>query len=945
MFLSWIRRPERAKELRRRRTAESLLDLGRVISRSLDPEEVAQQIGDSVWQLLGSESAAVYRLEEETGDLIALAVSGPRTPVIRGSRVPRGMGTIGRAVRDRGPIMSADLLSDPAVILSPELREFAKQRNAHRAVLAVPLIANDRVVGALAVGQRQGWVFDDEQIRVAQLFADQAALALDHARLYEETRGRLHDTETLLAVSQAAGSTAEPWEALRRITRLLAQAIGADSGGLLYFDTLEDRVVPLAGYRVPRDLQQLIAAGPVSLHHPFFDQLRHLDAPLCAPASQSDPRLQDDPWTRSFAHTSILILPVRVKDEVRAVFTLAWTKDTHAFPDQELRLVEAIASQAALGIENLELLEGLRSRQRSLEALLEAVHQLSSLQPLETVLHRIAEACGHLLGASSIGFRIVEGDELVVAGTFGDAKTLMPTARLKIGESLSGLIAQTGEPLVVPDLANDPRLLPSHREHVRRLGYQAFLGVPVKVGGRTAGVLTVHTQKKRGFSDEDVSIVSAFAAQAATAMENARLYEELRRAYEQVSLTQERLAQAQKMEAIGQLAGGVAHDFNNLLTVITGRAVLLREEIGDEPRLGRHVKLIERTASRAENLTRQLLAFGRKQILQPKVLDLNAVVGSVGTMLRRLISEDIDLLTKPGAACPAVKADPGQLEQVLMNLVVNARDAMPNGGRVTIETANVVVDAAHAAQNAEAKVGPYVELTVSDTGCGMDAATRAKIFEPFFTTKEPGKGTGLGLATVYGIVMQSGGHITVASEPERGTTFKIYLPAVADSLNAEEDRLLSTPRRGSETVLLVEDEEDLRDLVAEALETSGYTLLKAADCKDAVRIAAEHSGPIDLLLTDVIMPQMSGRDLAERIQPRRPTMAVLYMSGYTDGIIGHRGVLEPTVAFLQKPFAPSTVSHKVREVLDQHHSLDASGSRARSAEWAASRNQGGSSGR
>ena len=235
MFLSWIRRPERAKELRRRRTAESLLDLGRVISRSLDPEEVAQQIGDSVWQLLGSESAAVYRLEEETGDLIALAVSGPRTPVIRGSRVPRGMGTIGRAVCDRGPIMSADLLSDPAVILSPELREFAKQRNAHRAVLAVPLIANDRVVGALAVGQRQGWVFDDEQIRVAQLFADQAALALDHARLYEETRGRLHDTETLLAVSQAAGSTAEPWEALRRITRLLAQAIGADSGGLLYF--------------------------------------------------------------------------------------------------------------------------------------------------------------------------------------------------------------------------------------------------------------------------------------------------------------------------------------------------------------------------------------------------------------------------------------------------------------------------------------------------------------------------------------------------------------------------------------------------------------------------------------------------------------------------------------------------------------------------------------
>jgi len=914
VFLRWIRGPERATELRRRRTAESPLDLGRVISRSLDPQKVAQKIGDSVWRLLGSEAAAVYRLEEETGDLIALAVSGPRTPVIRGSRVRRGMGTIGRAVRDRGPIVSADLLADPQVILSS---------GTHRAVLAVPLIANERIVGALAVSQRQGWQFDDEQIRVAQLFADQAALALDHARLYEETRGRLHDAETLLAVSQAAGPTVEPRDALRRITRLLVQAIGADCGGLLYFDVLEDRVVPLAGYRVPRDLKRLIAAGPVSLQHPFFDRIRRLEAPLCASESQGDARLQEDPWTRSFAHRSLLILPVRVKDEVRAAFTIAWTKDAHSFPDEELRLVEAIANQAALGIENLELLEGLRSRQRSLEAMLEAVHQLSSLQPLETVLHRIAEACGHLLGASSIGFRIVEGDELVVAGTFGDAKALMPTDRLKIGESLSGRIAASGEPLVVPDLAGDPRLFDSHRERVRRLGYQAFLGVPVKIGGRAAGVLTVHTQKKRGFSDEDVAIVSAFAAQAATAMENARLYEELRRAYEQVSLTQERLAQAQKMEAIGQLAGGVAHDFNNLLTVITGRAVLLRDEIGDNPRLGRHVKLIERTAGRAENLTRQLLAFGRKQILQPKVLDLNAVVGGVGTMLRRLISEDIDLLTKPGATRPAVKADPGQLEQVLMNLVVNARDAMPNGGRVTIETANVVVDAARAAQNAEAKVGPYVELTVSDTGCGMDAVTCAKIFEPFFTTKEPGKGTGLGLATVYGIVTQSGGHITVASEPGRGTTFKIYLPAVVDSVSVEDDALASALRRGSETVLLVEDEEELRELVAETLEASGYTLLKATDCQEAVRIAAEHAGPIDLLLTDVIMPHMSGRDLAERIQPRRPTMAV---------------------AFLQKPFAPSTVSHKVREVLDQHHSLDVS-SRARSAEWAASRNHGGSSGR
>ena len=735
-----------------------------------------------------------------------------------------------------------------------------------------------------------------------------------------EAERRFGETRTLLAVSQAAGAAIEPREALRRVTKLLVQALGADSGAVLQFDLIEDRVVPLAGYRIPKALLAIVSpSAPLSLAHPLFARIRRLNEPWCLPDSESDPAFQsDDAWARALVHKSMLVLPVRVKDEVHGAFVVAWTGARHAFTDDELRLAEGIARQAALGMENLGLLEGLQNHHRSLEALLEATRQLSSIQPLETVIQRITEACGRLLGTTSVGFRILEGDELVVAGTSGDAEEMMYTQRLKVGESVSGWVAKSGEPLVLRDVADDPRLIASHREPFRRAGYRGWLGMPVKVGGRTAGVLSIRTRAARGFTDADVSIASAFAAQAATALENARLYDEVRRAYEQLSRTQEQLTQAQKMEAIGRLAGGVAHDFNNLLTVITGRSDLLRRGVAHDAALVHHVELIEQTAERAGGLTAQLLAFSRKQMLQPKVLDLNGLVGHVSGMLRRLISEDIDFSTALGPALAAVKADPGQLEQVLMNLVVNARDAMPRGGHVTIETANVALDASYAARHADVHAGQYVMLAVSDTGSGMDAETQARVFEPFFTTKGPGTGTGLGLATVYGIVKQSGGHIAVYSELGHGTTFKIFLPAVDLPVEVGHDQhRLPPPPRGSETVLVVEDEEALRDLLAEVLEHSGYRVLKARDCTDAIKICTEREEPIHLLLTDVIMPQMSGRDLVQRVQPQRPAMKVLYMSGYTDGAIVHHGVLDPGIAFLQKPFAPRTVTQKIREVLDR----------------------------
>jgi PAS domain S-box-containing protein len=379
---------------------------------------------------------------------------------------------------------------------------------------------------------------------------------------------------------------------------------------------------------------------------------------------------------------------------------------------------------------------------------------------------------------------------------------------------------------------------------------------------------------------------------------------------------EEQLRQAQKMEAIGQLAGGVAHDFNNLLTVIGGRSYLILTKLESGDPLRRDIELIKGAAERAAGLTRQLLAFSRKQILEPRVLDLNTTTREIEGLLRRLLGEHIDIVVVPDPELGHVKADPGQIEQVIMNLAVNARDAMPEGGRLTLETSNAVLDETYARSHPTVELGRYACLAVTDSGHGMDAATQARIFEPFFTTKGVGKGTGLGLATVFGIVKQSGGHISVYSEPGHGTTFRVYLPRVDEATAAPPKTETLTRPHGTEVILLVEDEADVRLLARESLEPFGYTVLEAQNPSDAVMIARAHPGPIHLLLTDVILPQRSGRALANELAVSRPIPAVLFMSGYTADAIVHHGVLDEGTAFLQKPFTPAALANKVRETLD-----------------------------
>ena len=376
------------------------------------------------------------------------------------------------------------------------------------------------------------------------------------------------------------------------------------------------------------------------------------------------------------------------------------------------------------------------------------------------------------------------------------------------------------------------------------------------------------------------------------------------------------LRQSQKMEAVGQLAGGVAHDFNNLLGVILGYTGLMLDRLGLDDPQRKSIEEIQKAGDRAALLTRQLLAFSRKQVLQPKVIDLNAVVAGAEKLLQRLIGENIELRAVLNPELCRVKADPGQIEQIIMNLAVNARDAMPSGGKLTIETSNMEFDEAYTAQHPSTRTGPHVMLAVTDTGCGMDAETKAHMFEPFFTTKEFGKGTGLGLSTVYGIVKQSGGSVWVYTEPGLGTSFKIYLACVdaVPEIEPPNDKVMNVVA-GSQTILIVEDDPALLQVTHRSLEEVGYAILEARSSKEAIDISESHTGPIHLMVTDVVLPGMSGVKLAAYLSAQRPEMKVLYVSGYTNDTVFHHGVLEPGLAFLQKPFSARTLARRVGEVL------------------------------
>jgi PAS domain S-box-containing protein len=704
----------------------------------------------------------------------------------------------------------------------------------------------------------------------------QHAMAFENSRLWEEAQQQLRRNETLLAVSRAASSTLYLSEILRLTTREMVLAFGASTGGAWLLTPDPKTMRPVAAYRAPKELIERLSTTPFPMSHDLARRAQELSGPLYSRDSQSDPQF-DHPLFRLVPHKSLLIVPIWTRDAVIGSFTLVWTEACHELTPEDLQLAEAIARQTAIVIQNADLFAQSEARRAEAQASEQRFRDL--VQELDAI--------------------VWEADAVTWAFSFVSQR-----AEAILGYPVEHWLSEPGFWV--------DRLHPDDREQTvamrraavgERRDHQHEYRV-VAADGRAVWLL------------DRVHVITDPEGRAARLRGVMVDITSRRQAEDALRESEQQFRQAQKMEAVGRIAGGIAHDFNNLLLVISGHTELLPNDVGNADSLRRRAGTIAKAAERAAGLTRQLLAFSRKQTLQPKVLDLNAVVSDAAKMLRPLIGEDIELVLGLGAGLGCVKADPGQIDQVIMNVVVNARDAMPGGGRITVDTANVNLDDAFTREHPGAKPGPHVLLAVADTGCGMTREIQAQIFEPFFTTKEHGKGTGLGLSTVYGIVKQHDGYISLESEPSKGTTFRVYLPRVAAAAEPGEARKpVTIPVGGSETILLVEDDAPARALVRALLVQIGYSVIEAPNGPEAMAISEAVSCPIHLLLSDVVMPEVSGPELARTLVPLRPTMKVLYMSGYTDDALGQHGVLDAGTALLPKPFTREMLAAKVREVL------------------------------
>ncbi len=567
-----------------------------------------------------------------------------------------------------------------------------------------------------------------------------------------------------------------------------------------------------------------------------------------------------------------------------------------------------------------------RVHEEELSFVLATFESLSRSLELDHVCQTLTDTAARLIPGGSSAVYLCDGDGIYFAATNPPLPPDFPEHLRRPPLETHPHIARaldTGSPVMVSDVSVE-EWTPAEREIVEMRGIKNVVYNPVIGSQGTIGVhIMASTEVSGEIAEAQLTLCRTVGKYAAIAIENARLYQssldelaERRKAEREQKRLRDQLAQAQKMEAVGRLAGGIAHDFNNVLCAISGQADLLLRNLPADAPLRESLTTIARASERGADLTRQLLAFSRKQVIDPKVVELSAVIKGLHSMLTRLIGEDVILDTMTQKSQGRVKMDPGQIEQIVLNLAVNARDAMPDGGRLLIETADVVLDDAYCESHADAVPGEHVMLGVSDTGIGMSEAVRSRVFEPFFTTKQLGQGTGLGLATVHGIVQQNDGYIEVDSAPGQGTAFKIYFRRVTEGDDEEVPRPQRGLSRGTETVLLVEDEELVRDVAEQMLRRCGYTVLVAGSGQGALALARDHEGPIDLLLTDVVMPLMNGQELAEKVATVRPGIKILYVSGYTEDVIAHHGVIDEGVQFISKPYTFSSLSACVRAVLD-----------------------------
>jgi len=850
------------------RRQEALVALSRELATEIDLDRMLPRIAEEARRLTGMDAALVLLLDGE--DLVFRAAAGIEASLGAIERLSAVQQLSAGAVRTRRPALNANLAGDA------QWRDTSLvQRFGYRAMLAIPITLKEDTLGVLALLQRDARAFPDEELEFLNAVATHAALAIDNARLFQQTQARLRETETLLTVSQAVSATLDPTETMRRVAREIARTLDADMVGAYLADTGRNVLRPIAGYHVPPNLYESFVEHPIPIvGHPGMEEAWRDGRPLTSDDVANDPRI-DRATVERFPHQSLLFVPMIVKGAPIGGFFAVWWRERRKFTPDEMRLVSGISEQAAVLMENARLYSEATRRQREAEELARLARMLTESLDAADVGKRIVESSLGLLGGAFSVLRLLQADgSLKLISSQGEPEALATVPPIIApGVGVVGRAAREGIPVWSADVYNDSSLTYSDdlRAFIGTRRVRGYLAVPLRVKREIIGVIGIGDFKTRVFSENEVTLLQTFADQAAIALENSRLYGDLRAALRAVEESQQRVVQGERLRALGEMAGGVAHDFNNVLAIVVGRAEVLLNETEDAE-LQRQLNVIIKVALDAAQTVKRIQEFTRMRRARPfQPVDLATIISEVVEVTRSRWKDDAqarglqyEVVAEPRPT-PIVAGDPAELREALTNIVFNALDAMPEGGRVTLST------------DVE---GTHVLCRVSDTGIGMAEDVRQRIFDPFFTTKGE-RGTGLGLSVVYGIVTRHNAELDVQSQLGQGTTFIIKFPPPGETVVEPVARPVGKSSRKGR-ILVIDDEREVGDVLKDALTRDGHQVVYCTDGESG--IACVEKEAFDLVITDLGMPGISGWEVARIVKQARPGTPVAMVTGWGDRI-------------------------------------------------------------